>query len=274
MEKKIRRMVYILGVLSCLVLLSLLYGYVRYVLISWLERIKVHHWERLPDLGKEPHIIVVTHDTYMEPLLTYALFLHIILKGIWKALRTRNFGEIERRIPISLVASNYIKILIFLPILWPLFTIFISVDRSKEKKSVFKRGISALRVIKCVNKGRSPLAAPQGTRTYKHPDKIVSEKGNKIGRFQPGVGFTAAKTGIPILPIGYKGTIEVLPNSRWAFLLLFFTPILMHWRGPIEVNIGNPRRISIDTSFEKHAAREAADQEIMDALLATVDEIT
>lgn len=282
MKRRLKRVIHVLSVIYCLLAFSPTYLCIRYILISLLKKINVHNWERLLSLVKGACLIVVTHDTYLEPALTYALLVDKAWRAVPKAIFTWNFGEIERWIPLSLVTSKYRPLLILLPVLLPLSSIFIWVERGEEEDGVRKRSRAIRRVIDCIERGLSVQSASQGTRTHKYPEemRVKSKKGNEIGPFQSGTGFIAAKTKKALLPIGYRRTIKVLPNSPWALIILIFLafpPFLIlyvYWKGPIDVNIGEPCRIVIDDSLGKEEARRKADQEAEERLLETLDEIT
>lgn len=82
--------------------------------------------------------------------------------------------------------------------------------------------------------GWNVLIYPEGTRSVT----------GQIGRFRPGVGLLARRTGRQVLPVRIVGSAAVLPKGSW----------LPH-RAPVEVRFGAPLRASPGEDPRAFAAR-------------------
>ena len=89
-----------------------------------------------------------------------------------------------------------------------------------------------------VGAGYCPLVFPEGRRT---------EDGG-IGKFRPGIGFMAARLGLPVVPLRLEGTFDVYPiGSRWP------------GKGTVVVHVGEAMRPDRGEGYDEFAARlEAA----------------
>ncbi|OCC16431.1 1-acyl-sn-glycerol-3-phosphate acyltransferase [Dissulfuribacter thermophilus] len=106
---------------------------------------------------------------------------------------------------------------------------YVPIDRTGGKKAV-KSLRAAVRRIKS---GTSVVVFPEGTRS---PD-------GKLLPFKTGALLVALKSGVPIVPIGIKGTHKILPKGS-----LWVRP------GEVQVSIGRP----IDTTLFQ--GRDAKDE--------------
>ena len=90
----------------------------------------------------------------------------------------------------------------------------IPVDRSKKDENVFEEA------IKLLKKGEVIVVYPEGTRTLT----------GKIQKGRTGVARLALWAKVPVVPVGIKGTFELMPSGR----------ILPKLKKSIIVNIGKP----------------------------------
>lgn len=115
---------------------------------------------------------------------------------------------------------------------------YIAIDRSRGRQAMKSLDEAAKRIAA----GSSVLIFPEGTRSQ---DGIVRD-------FKAGAVLLAIKAGVPIVPIGFNGSYEVLPKGK-------FLPE----SGAIDIRIGPP----LDT-----AAYRASDKQKLAAdLLAAVE---
>ena len=88
--------------------------------------------------------------------------------------------------------------------------------------------------LQLLRDGWNVLVFPEGTRS----------RSGEVGRFRPGIGLLAARSGRPVLPVRILGTHAVLPpGSRRPH------------RAPVEVRFGAPLRIEEDEDPRRFAAR-------------------
>lgn len=80
-----------------------------------------------------------------------------------------------------------------------------------------------------VRSGKSVLIFPEGTRTRVHQDQLSDLSDPALGAFRTGGFRLAQAAGVPIVPIGMRGTSEVLPPGS-----------LLVNRGEVLVNVGQP----------------------------------
>lgn len=60
------------------------------------------------------------------------------------------------------------------------------------------------------------------------PEGRISDDG-RLGRFKPGIAFLAARTGVPVVPVGIRGAFDLLPRGqKWPR------------RGTIGIHVGQP----------------------------------
>lgn len=77
---------------------------------------------------------------------------------------------------------------------------FISIDRSRGRQAVKSLNDAAVRIAE----GTSVLIFPEGTRS---PD-------GHLQPFKTGAIVLAIKSGVPVVPVGFNGTHQVLPKGR------------------------------------------------------------
>jgi 1-acyl-sn-glycerol-3-phosphate acyltransferase len=101
----------------------------------------------------------------------------------------------------------------------------IRVHRKNEesKKEAVEKSIEVLK------KGASLVIYPEGTRT----------RNGKMGEGKPGIAKIFLKTGVPILPVGIKGTFELMPPGTG------FPKI----KRIVKINIGKP--LFFEEEFER-----------------------
>lgn len=106
--------------------------------------------------------------------------------------------------------------------------------------------LGALKQALAILKDEKPLAMfPEGTRS----------KDDNLRPAKPGVGFIAAKAGVPIVPAYIDGSLEALPGSLKTLK-----------RHPVAVYIGKP--ITFDLS-QGHNSKEVY-QKISDEIMANI----
>jgi 1-acyl-sn-glycerol-3-phosphate acyltransferase len=140
----------------------------------------------------------------------------------------------------------------------PFRSVMVPVDRGDRRK----QAVALLKIRKAIERGRIVIIFPEGGRTFKgNPGEFLySQMGNKIRFLREGVGLLVSKTGASVIPIGIKGSDEVVPNSRRRLWTRF-----VFW-GRIKMCIGQPM------TFSPEASRERITQEIAAKLLELVDE--
>jgi 1-acyl-sn-glycerol-3-phosphate acyltransferase len=87
-------------------------------------------------------------------------------------------------------------------------------ENSESKKETIEKSIEVIK------KGASLVIYPEGTRT----------RNGKMGEGKPGIAKIFIKTGVPILPVGIKGTFELMPPGTG------FPKI----KKEVKINIGKP----------------------------------
>ncbi|HSK02638.1 MAG TPA: lysophospholipid acyltransferase family protein [Kofleriaceae bacterium] len=96
---------------------------------------------------------------------------------------------------------------------------FIEVDRSNHERAVQ----SIERAAALLRDGVSIYLAPEGTRS----------RDGRIGRLKKGGFHLALATGVPIVPVAVRGTIDILPRGSRS----------MRTGCPVRVRIGTPIRV-------------------------------
>ena len=141
-----------------------------------------------------PAILAMNHQSFLDPPLA---------------------GIVSQR-PMHIMAR---RTLFQWPVLGPLMpkVNVIPVDRDGSDMTALKT------IIRLINQGEAALLFPEGTRTHD-------------GNLQPaksGVGFIAAKTLAPVVPMRIFGAFEALPRSGGTF-----------HPSPIVIAIGEPLRFT------------------------------
>jgi 1-acyl-sn-glycerol-3-phosphate acyltransferase len=95
---------------------------------------------------------------------------------------------------------------------------FVFIDRSRMRRAM--QSLNA--ACEKIKQGNSMVVFPEGTRV----------KGKKIGEFKRGVFILATRAKAPLLPVGIRGTDDILAPDEWLIK-----------PGKIQVNIGQPIEI-------------------------------
>jgi len=135
---------------------------------------KITGSENLPERG--PFIVASNHVSYADPVVV---------------------GVACYTVPIIFMAK---KELFQSPILgsWVKAVGCIPIERDSKSFTPLKRAIGKLR------EGKAVGIFPEGTRS----------RDGKMQKSQPGIGFLAAKCGVPIIPIYVSGTEKAMPRGQ------------------------------------------------------------
>lgn len=180
------------------------------------DRFLVKEVRGLENAPKANFILAANHQSHLD----------IIMCGyVCVPRRFTYIGQIDRYSGVQKLLRNFLYFL----------SGVIPVDRTDEdsRKGAIRKAIRALK------KGDILVIYPEGTRS-------------RTGEIQKGK-FGAAKiylkTGIPILPVGIKGTFELMPAGR-SFPFL---------KRIIEINVGRP--LHFKEEFEKAQNLDCASEE-------------
>ena len=122
---------------------------------------------------------------------------------------------------------NQIFYAIFYPLTRPLDVLRINMKKRKSRKSSrFNQG-QVTKGIRKLRLGSSALIFPEGTTAGGLESAIL--------RGETGVIRLALKSGIPIIPIGIRGS-----NHAYPFLLKTYNPFVFRLKQPIYITIGSP----------------------------------
>ena len=86
------------------------------------------------------------------------------------------------------------------------------------------------------------------------PEGEISKDG-RVGKGQRGVAHIAGKKGVPVLPLGIRGAVDVYSKKQTKFRL----------RGRVSLHIGEPMRME--------GRGRAAEEEFTDRLMATLRDL-
>lgn len=141
---------------------------------------------------------------------------------------------------------SHIFYAIFFPLTRPLGVLRINMNKGKSSKITrFNRG-QVLKGIRSLRLGSSALIYPEGT--------TVGGKESNILRGETGVIRLALRSGIPIIPVGIRGS-----NHAYPFALNTYNPFVFRPKHPIHINIGKPicltRSTGVDVSRPSEDAR-------------------
>ena len=122
----------------------------------------------------------------------------------------------------------------------------IKIERNSHSSEPLRKAVNRLR------EGRALGMFPEGRR---------STDGN-LQKAQPGMGFIAAKSGAPVIPVYISGTDKVLPKGRrWVRF------------GKITAKVGKPVDLQETLGIpEKRKAYEAIGEKVMGAIARLKDE--
>lgn len=112
---------------------------------------------------------------------------------------------------------------------------FVSIDRSVGRKAMK----SLIEAAERISSGTSVLLFPEGTRS----------QDGELHPFKTGVTLIAIKAGVPVVPIGFTGTYQILPKGK-----------LLARSGNITIKIGLP----IETKKYKPKDKQLLAKELHD----------
>ena len=188
---------------------------------------EVKGWKNIP---KRNFILAPNHSSHLDQLAT---------GYVCVPRKFHYIGQIDRY-------SGTDRIL--LQILYTVAGV-IRVHRKNEesKKEAVEKSIEVLK------KGASLIIYPEGTRT----------RNGKMGEGKPGIAKIFLKTGVPILPVGIKGTFELMPVGT------SFPKI----KREVKINIGKPLFFEEELKKAKNLAEDSIEyQEILDKITKEVME--
>lgn len=143
---------------------------------------------------------------------------------------------------------SHIFYAIFYPLTRPLDVLRINMNKGKTKKITrFNQG-QIIKGIRRLRLGSSALIYPEGT--------TVGGLESKILRGETGVIRMALRSGIPIIPIGIRGS-----NNAYPFTLKTNNPFVFRTKHPIHINIGPP--IFLEEHKEVDVKRHSDDAHIV-----------
>ena len=135
-------------------------------------------------------------------------------------------------LPYWVVSVSKIELKSIIILGWVMSTAgHIFVDRGRSDMALKSLEKAKLSLIKMP---RSVLLFPEGTRT----------RDGSLGQFKQGGLLISVDTGIPIVPVAFKGTFEMLEKGSWSMK-----------NHPVEMRVGKP--ISPD-SYSYETRRELA----------------
>lgn len=135
---------------------------------------------------------------------------------------------------------------IFFPLMRPLDVLRINMNKGKTKRITrFNQG-QIIKGIRRLRLGSSALIYPEGT--------TIGGKESNILRGETGVIRLALRSGIPIIPIGIRGS-----NHAYPFTLKTYNPFVFKTKHPIHINVGQPiymnEHIEVDVKRHTEDAR-------------------
>lgn len=155
--------------------------YLRQVKVLFGIHCHLEGWEALPEeirKGRRPAIFVGNHTSLLDPPLVIA------------TLPSR---------PVFLVKKELAYVPVLGWIIWLGGCIFI--DRGDRRRSLASLKEAARRI----REGQSLAAFPEGTRS----------RDGRLLPFKKGSFALAIEAGVPIVPLGIRGGLEVLPKGTW-----------------------------------------------------------
>lgn len=188
---------------------------------------EVRKWENIP---KGPFILAPNHSSHLDQL---------IAGYICVPRKFHYIGQIDRYEGIDRI---------LLKLLYSIAGVIrVHRENSESKKEAIEKSIEVLK------KGASLIIYPEGTRT----------RTGKIGEGRPGIAKIFLKTGVPILPIGIKGTFELMPPGRG------FPKI----KREVKINIGKPLFFEEELKVAKKISEDSIEyQEILEKITKRVME--
>ena len=137
--------------------------------------------ENLP-IGK-PFILAPNHSSYMEHMLISSIIVPKLGKKLYFIAKKEHFEGISQK--------SWHRI-------WIRYVGYIPIDRSKGGEKALKTAVSYLK------KGEVIVVYPEGTRTLT----------GKIQKGKTGVVRLALWAKVPVVPLGIRGTFEILPKGN------------------------------------------------------------
>jgi 1-acyl-sn-glycerol-3-phosphate acyltransferase len=134
------------------------------------------------------------------------------------------FPRTDKKITLFMSTGTYA---FFYPLMRPLDALRINMKKRMSEKSIhFNKG-QIIKGIRRLRSGGSALIYPEGTS--------IGGRESQILRGETGVIRLALRSGVPIIPIGIRGS-----NHAYPFPLRSYNPFLFRTKHPIQVNIGEP----------------------------------
>lgn len=137
--------------------------------------------ENLP-VGR-PFILAPNHASYLEHMLISSIIVPKIDKKLYFIAKKEHFEGVSQK--------SWHKI-------WTRYVGYIPIDRKKGGEKALKKAVSYLK------KGEVIVVYPEGTRTLT----------GKIQKGKTGVARLALWSKVPVVPVGIKGTFEILPKGK------------------------------------------------------------
>lgn len=197
---------------------------------------EVKGWENIP---KRNFILAANHSSHLDQLITG--FICVPRKFHYIGQTDRYQGTDRILLKILYTIAGVIRV---------------HRENNESKKEAIEKSVQVLK------KGASLIIYPEGTRT----------RNGKMGEGKLGIAKIFLKTGVPILPVGIKGTFELMPPG------IGFPKIK---RGVI-INIGKPlffeeelvraQKISCDSS-EYQEILEKITKKIMTEIVSLVENV-
>jgi 1-acyl-sn-glycerol-3-phosphate acyltransferase len=216
-----------------------------FFIMQLLKQIKIMHSERFPHY-KCGKIFVANHPSVIDPWIVAVLFAKAYLKNPFKYAPM-----------IVADANNFCKSKYWS---W-MCSIMISVNRDDKHSA----GFCFRKMQDALSKGRNIIIFPEGGRTFRGTDFLISHTGKKIRILSGGTALLVKKTRAKLVPIWIEGTDEFCPNSeKKLFTHFVFGKKITIKIGEI-LDFGGPKLMEIES-------REEIIQIIGNALLSLADE--
>jgi len=173
------------------------------------DRFLIKEARGLGNVPKTNFILAANHQSHLDQILT---------GYVCVPRRFTYIGQVDRYSGFEAFLRNFLYFIAGV----------ISVNRNKPES----RKKAAEEAIRRLKNGDILIIYPEGTRS----------RTGEIQKARPGVAKIYLKTGVPILPIGIKGTFELMPAGR-AFPKL---------KREIKINIGKPLHFKEELEVAKN----------------------
>ncbi|MEK6868695.1 MAG: lysophospholipid acyltransferase family protein [Nanoarchaeota archaeon] len=137
--------------------------------------------ENIP-IGR-PFILAPNHASYMEHMLISSIIVPKLGKKLYFIAKKEHFEGISQK--------SWHRV-------WTRYVGYIPIDRSKGGEKALKKAVSYL------ERGEVIVVYPEGTRTLT----------GKIQEGKTGVARLALWAKVPVVPLGIRGTFEILPKGK------------------------------------------------------------